>query len=364
MNNQSTDARRRIRVLALAPALVLAVLATNIPCVASTLSAATTTTLVSEDGSKGNENSSNDQIKDEQLNRVMQKITISADSNGVTHNLGEQDVIYKVDGKEVASIADLKAEDIASMNVDKRGEKPIVEITTKKKQDGKHVKIAYIVDGKKVDSIADLKAEDIVLVNINKQGETPVMEVTTKGVVNTFKLNANVTLEDNEDLSSLGDHIIYKVDGKQVESIAELTAEEIASININKQGETPIVEVTTKKVQAQAVKKDLQESDIPLEQLQQLRPGVTELNNDGGTNIELRFSGVDGFSVQSAKFVIKDKAEYVCTQVSNSITEDGTVHVKLHTDEIIGEDVKMFVVELQTTLGKVAVPILHGDRDK
>ncbi len=266
MNNQSTDARRRIRVLALAPALVLAVLATNIPCVASTLSAATTTTLVSEDGSKGSNNSANEQIKDEQLNRIVQKVKDTPDG--------------------------------------------------------------------------------------------------TSEVVNTIKLNANVTLEDNEDLSSLGDHIIYKVDGKQVESIAELTAEEIASININKQGETPIVEVTTKKAQAQAVKKDLQESNIPIEQLQKLQTNVTELNNNGGTNMEISFAGIKDFSVQSAKFVIKDKAEYVCTQVNNSIAEDGAVHVKLHTDEIIGEDVPMFVVHLQTNLGKIAVPIRRGDRDK
>ncbi len=237
MNNQSTDARRRIRVLALAPALVLAVLATNIPCVASTLSAATTTTLVSEDGSKGSNNSANEQMQEGQL------IKISASNNNI-HTV-------KADG--------------------------------------------------------------------------------------------------------------YRVDGKEVTSIENLKPEDIASISVNVENGKTYVDVTTKKMQSEKVVAQLQESNIPLEQLQQLQTNVTELNNNGGTNIEISFAGVKDFSVQSGDFIIKDQAQYHCTKVNNSIAEDGAVHVKLHTDEIIGDDVKTFYVQLQTTLGRIVVPIRRGE---
>ncbi len=210
MNNQSTDARRRIRVLALAPALVLAVLATNIPCVASTLSAATTTTLVSEDGSKGSNNSANEQIKDEQLNRIVQKVKDTPDGTGE--------------------------------------------------------------------------------------------------VVNTIKLNANVTLDDKQDLSSLRDSITYIVDGKEVESIADLKAEDIASMNINKQGKKPIVEIITKKAQAGSTDQIVGEGALNMaEQMPEYPGGQAALIRFLGENVkypvEAKEKGIQGRAI--CQFVVE-----------------------------------------------------------
>lgn len=267
MNNQSTDARRRIRVLALAPALVLAVLATNIPCVASTLSAATTTTLVSEDGSKGSNNSANEQIKDEQVSRIIQKVKDNPDSSDkiigegalkaaekMPEFPGGMQALIKFLGENIKYPAEAAAKGIQGRSI-------CIFVV---ERDGS------ISEAKVVRSSGDasLDAEAIRVIQSmpkwtpgEQDGKTVRVQYTipisfqlpkeeAKGeVVNTIKLNANVTLKDNEDLSSLGDSITYIVDGKKVESIADLKAEDIASMNINKQGKKPIVEITTKKVQ-------------------------------------------------------------------------------------------------------------------
>ncbi len=127
MNNQTTDAKRRMRVLALAPAIALAVLATDIPCVAQTLSATAATALTSENDSKGTENLQKELQKKEKIN----VITIKADKDSVSISPNNNAYIYKVDGKIVESISDLKATDIATVIVDKQGVQPVVTIVTK-----------------------------------------------------------------------------------------------------------------------------------------------------------------------------------------------------------------------------------------
>ncbi len=179
LSNQSRKSRR-LRALAIVPAVAAALLVVNQPSVAGTLSAISDSEISIADD-KGSENSSNRRIRTTAT--VGKTVTIKSDtlvSEVNSFNIPKDSVTIILDGREITQ-EEFRALDpgtIRSINVDKRAPKSVITISTKessgnaqkavvikmdkKNEEGKYEtisdsEISYYIDGKKV-SEADVRA--------------------------------------------------------------------------------------------------------------------------------------------------------------------------------------------------------------
>ncbi len=224
MNNQSTSAKRRLRALALVPAIALAVVATNIPMVASAIDNSASATLTSVNSDKDTQNS-------------QRKLTVTTVNGKIT--------VYQNDSTYVSANSDIK---------------PI-----------------FMVDGSVVENVDNIDPANISSISVDNQGESPVINITTKGLTN-------------------------------------------------------------------------------LDVLQYLRHELLEFNNDNGTNIKLRFSGIDDLQVLSGKYC-DDKNEHPFNNINVDKMNDGSYIVDLHLNTKM-TNLNRTLIRLSTNLGNIAIPIM------
>ncbi len=365
MNNQRTDARRRIRVLTFAPALVLAVLATDIPCVASTLSAASATTLVSADNDKSSKNSPDVQTASGQV----EKISISADSNGVKITPDNKDYIYKIDGKVVKSIAHLNSSDIASMSINKQGEKPVVEITTKKAAQKAEKKQKSEKANQKVsaeETPIDLSSDIRNVSAMNKSIELSKLSCKFIGVNYHNGTEVSISLSGVEDLKVISafiydlknDYPCTKIDVQKLSDgslqlklhIDEKVEQNALNVKLNTNLGLVVVPIVSSLDEIVPTNNNLFETLSKIKCRQ-----VIDMNNVAGTNVTLEIEGVKEFAVYSAFLGIAE-TDYPCTKMEVK-NQDGLMCLQLHVDKTLNTSDKKFHVKLNTNLGKIVVPI-------
>ncbi len=244
MNNQSTTAKRRLRALALIPAIAVAVVATDIPVVASAISNSATTTLTSDDD-KGTQNS---------------RTKITEGGENVKIRIYEATCVY---GDSV-SLAN----------------------------DGKH-NFLVRVNGVIVEDFDNIDSQSILSMSVDKSGEVPVIDIKLK------PLGGDVNIEL-----------------KPVEDIANA--------------------------------------------LKSIKHEFLGYNNNNGTDIKLRFSGVEGFGVASG-LLCNGSVERSFNNINVDKTVDGAYIVDLHLDETMKE---FNLIKLTTSLGSIAIPVILANDKK